>query len=148
MSSNTEEPDSPDSPIEVDERSSQEGKDRVSCPFENAPDEVAELDLALLRCAEEGTYPEAKRLLNLGAKADVLIENNEGKTRSALGNATYRGHYQLVKLFLDHHADPDLEDDLTWRPIANAIFSDDDRMVKVLLEGGADPNVELARWSC
>lgn len=92
-----------------------------------------------------GTYPEAKRLLRLGAKADKPIEvPGDTGDRTALGNATYRGHYQLVKLFLDYGADPNCEDGLTGRPLLEAISTDDERMVQLLLEQGADPNVELS----
>lgn len=112
--------------------------------MDNTPDEVAELDAALIVCAARGTYSEAKRLLNLGAKADVLIYDPKEKgTRSALGNATYRGHYALVKLFLERGADPDVNDDLTWRPLTEAISTDDERMVQLLLSGGADPDAEI-----
>lgn len=112
--------------------------------FDDVADEAAVLDAALLECAARGTYPEAKRLLKLGAKADVLIYNDkEKRTRSALGNATHRGHYHLVKLFLEHHADPDVNDDLTWRPLTEAISTDDERMVQLLLEYGADPEAEV-----
>jgi ankyrin repeat protein len=102
----------------------------------------------LIKCAARGTYPEAKRLLNLGAKADALMDvPGETGSRSALGNAIYRGHYQLVKLFLDYGADPDCNDKLTHRPLTEAISTDDERMVQLLLDGGADPNAEITEWN-
>lgn len=102
----------------------------------------------MLECAAKGTYPEAKRLLKLGAKTDVVFCNGkEEPLRSALGNAAWRGHYQLVKLFLEHDADPDVNEDLAWKPLAEAICNDDERMVQLLLVHGADPNSDVGAGS-
>lgn len=115
-------------------------------PFDDTPDEVAELDLALVQCAAKGTYAEAKRLLESGARVNVIAYSHNLKergTRTALGNATYRGHYQLVRLLLDCGASPNIWDDLTTTPLVEAMATDNSRMAQLLLEGGADPNADM-----
>lgn len=99
---------------------------------------------ALVECALHGTYQDARRLLKLGA--DVTAEFYHPTTReteTALGNAVWRGHWQLVKLLLEEGADPDQFDSLTCGPLIEAVRSDDTRTATLLLKGGADPNLEI-----
>jgi len=55
--------------------------------------------------------------------------------------AAYHGHANLVKLLLQHHADPNRLNDRGQSPLAGVVFKNEEECVKALLEGGADPEL-------
>lgn len=52
--------------------------------------------------------------------------------------ATYHGHAPLVKLLLQHAADPNIVNDKNQSPIAGAIFKNEVECTELLVRGGAD----------
>lgn len=53
--------------------------------------------------------------------------------------ASYHGHADLVKLLLQHGADPNRLNDRGQSPLAGAVFKMHEAVIEALLEGGADP---------
>lgn len=118
----------------------------ASSDREDSPDYMKDMDpeSALVECALHGTYKQAKRLMNSGVPATVTsFDPVSHEYQTALGNAVWRGHYQLVKLFLKGGADPDHIDEMTDGPLLEAVNTDDTRMAILLLRAGADPNLDL-----
>ncbi|KAK6085165.1 ankyrin-like protein [Seiridium cupressi] len=54
--------------------------------------------------------------------------------------AAYHGHAELVKLLIQHGADPNRVNDRGQSPLAGAVFKQEPAVIDVLLEGGADPD--------
>ncbi|KAL2210801.1 hypothetical protein CC79DRAFT_1331198 [Sarocladium strictum] len=54
--------------------------------------------------------------------------------------AAYHGHAGLVKLLIQHGADPNRLNDRGQSPLAGAVFKKEDAVIDTLLEGGADPD--------
>lgn len=55
--------------------------------------------------------------------------------------AAYHGHAPLVKLLLQHGADPNRLNDRGQSPLAGVVFKNERDCIQVLLDGGADPEV-------
>lgn len=55
--------------------------------------------------------------------------------------ASYHGHAGLVRLLLQHKADPNRLNDRGQSPLAGVVFKGEKECVKALLEGGADPEL-------
>ena len=55
--------------------------------------------------------------------------------------SAYHGHPLLVRLLLQHNADPNQVNDRGQSPLAGAVFKNEEEVIEVLLEGGADPDV-------
>ena len=55
--------------------------------------------------------------------------------------ASYHGHVRLVKLLLEHRADPNRLNDRGQSPLAGVVFKHEKECVKALLDGGADPEL-------
>ncbi len=53
--------------------------------------------------------------------------------------AAYHGHAPLVRLLIEHGANPNCLNDRGQTPLAGAVFKMEDDVVEALLEGGADP---------
>lgn len=64
------------------------------------------------------------------------LKNEKGDTFLML--ATYHGHAPLVKLLLQHAADPNIVNDKNQSPIAGAIFKNEVECTELLVRGGAD----------
>jgi ankyrin repeat protein len=54
--------------------------------------------------------------------------------------AAYHGHATLVKLLMEHGADPNSLNDRGQSPLAGAVFKKEEAVIEVLLQGGADPD--------
>lgn len=61
----------------------------------------------------------------------------------ALLRAAERGQLELVKLLLDHKADPNRYVSAELTPLSGAVMSRDAQVVRTLLEGGANPRNDL-----
>lgn len=55
--------------------------------------------------------------------------------------AAYHGHTGLVRLLLQHHADPNRLNDRGQSPLAGVVFKNERECIEALLEGGADPEL-------
>ncbi|KAF5009649.1 hypothetical protein FDECE_4150 [Fusarium decemcellulare] len=66
------------------------------------------------------------------------LTNDKGDTLKLM-LAAYHGHAELVKVLIQHGADPNRLNDRGQSPLAGAIFKKEDEVVQALLDGGADP---------
>ena len=55
--------------------------------------------------------------------------------------AAYHGHAPLVKLLLQHGADPNRLNDRGQSPLAGVVFKNESECIQILLDGGADPEI-------
>jgi ankyrin repeat protein len=55
--------------------------------------------------------------------------------------SAYHGHAPLVKLLLQHGADPNRLNDRGQSPLAGAVFKNERQVIQALLEGQADPRL-------
>ncbi len=55
--------------------------------------------------------------------------------------SAYHGHTPLVRLLLQHNANPNQLNDRGQSPLAGAVFKNEEGVIEALLEGGADPDV-------
>jgi hypothetical protein len=86
----------------------------------------------LSRAAESGDVEEVERLL---PRADLNARNRHGTT--VLMNAARCGQAQIVRLLLEHGADPNLTRNDKFTALALAAFFGHTETVKILLEFGA-----------
>ncbi|KAJ7256364.1 ankyrin repeat-containing domain protein [Mycena rebaudengoi] len=103
--------------------------------LENHPDinAVSYYGTALLAACEKGRIDFVRRLLDLGADVDL----GRAGGSNPLEVASRCGHIEIVRLLLEHNANPNIGIAL----YAAAEWSDDRAdIVRLLLEKGADPN--------
>ena len=100
----------------------------------------AEERTALLWAAATGKETLARLLITSRhqSKADVRAVNNRGK--SALHLAAENNRLELVRLLLDHDADPHAQSDGGWAPLHNAADKGHVDIAALLLEKGANVN--------
>ena len=55
--------------------------------------------------------------------------------------AAYHGHANLVRLLLQHNADPNSLNDRGQSPLAGVVFKNERECIEALLAGGADPEL-------
>lgn len=55
--------------------------------------------------------------------------------------ASYHGHANLVRLLLQHNADPNRLNDRGQSPLAGVVFKNERECIEALLVGGADPEM-------
>jgi len=81
-------------------------------------------------------------ILEHSANPSVLFkfDNNMSASGTALCAAVTNNHPGLVKLLLQHGADPNIPDANGWTPLHLAIWKNHSEMVKTLLSHGADPS--------
>jgi ankyrin repeat protein len=99
----------------------------------------AEPELGVLEAAATGRADRLRELL--AADADARHERTpEGFT--ALGLAAFLGGPDVVRVLLEHGADPDDDADNQFgvRPVNAAAAAHDRETMRLLLEAGADPN--------
>ncbi|MBF0236897.1 MAG: ankyrin repeat domain-containing protein [SAR324 cluster bacterium] len=70
-----------------------------------------------------------------------LLVNHRTDIDQVLLKAASRGHLKIVKLCLKQGAIPDPWDDNKWTPLMWAAYRGHDDLVELLLEAGANPNV-------
>ena len=82
----------------------------------------------------------ASRLVEQGAEVN-LVARNANIHVTPLHSAASGGHSAIVKLLLEHGADPNAAQDGGFTPLHSAAQNDDRESVEALLEAGADPGV-------
>ncbi|KAJ3958281.1 hypothetical protein N0V92_005158 [Colletotrichum tropicale] len=116
------------------------------------PPEAIALAGRLYDGARAGDMALFEQALPAGLPANMT--NEKGDTLLML--AAYHGHAALVKLLIQHGADPNRLNDRGQSPLAGAVFKKEDEVIehqlywydaradaktnKALLEGGADPD--------
>lgn len=55
--------------------------------------------------------------------------------------SAYHGHVNIVRLLLQHGADPNTLNDRGQSPLAGVVFKNEKECIDALLEGGADPEI-------
>ncbi|KAL0939766.1 ankyrin-like protein [Colletotrichum truncatum] len=104
------------------------------------PPEAIALAGRLYDGARSGNIELFQQALPAGLPANMT--NEKGDTLLML--AAYHGHAELVKLLIQHGADPNRLNDRGQSPLAGAVFKKEDDVIEtdfqVLLEGGADPD--------
>ncbi|OHX00731.1 ankyrin-like protein [Colletotrichum incanum] len=94
--------------------------------------EAIKLAASMYNAAREGNKKVLEEAILDGLPPNLT--NEKGDTLLML--AAYYGHADLVKLLIQHGADPNRLNDKRQSPLAGAVFKGLD---SVLLEGGADP---------
>uniref|UniRef100_A0A7S4UGZ8 JmjC domain-containing protein n=1 Tax=Alexandrium monilatum TaxID=311494 RepID=A0A7S4UGZ8_9DINO len=111
---------------------------------------------AMVRAANRGDLPAAKRLMGRAAGADANRALDAGAGaygHTALHRAALHGHTQLVKYLLASRAQPDLPDGEGMLPIFLAAFSGHVEVLEHLADFGAgvrarDPNgASILQWA-
>ncbi|CAK7563191.1 MAG: hypothetical protein SEPTF4163_001053 [Sporothrix epigloea] len=101
------------------------------------PDEAIALAQRLFNGARAGDLALFQQALPAGLPANM--SNEKGDTLLML--ASYHGQADLVRLLLQHDADPNRLNDKGQSPLAGAVFKAEDAVIEALLEGGADPEI-------
>lgn len=83
-----------------------------------------------------GHFDVAEYLTKAGAN---LNSRSHNKLKAApIQSATARGHRKIVKMLLEHGADPNIREQGGFTPLHAAAQNGDDEMIRILLYGGAD----------
>lgn len=83
-----------------------------------------------------GHLDSAEYLVKAGAPINALSRN--GLSAAPIQSAAAGGHRKIVKMLLEHHADPNIREQGGYTPLHAAAQNGDDEMIRVLLFGGAD----------
>jgi uncharacterized protein len=83
-----------------------------------------------------GHLDSAEYLVKAGAPVNALSHNELGA--APIQSAAAGGHRRIVKMLLEHHADPNIREQGGYTPLHTAAQNGDDEMVRILLYGGAD----------
>lgn len=94
---------------------------------------------ALFHAVANGHNKIAEILINIKKQAND-IEPEKGFTPLLL--AATNGHIALVRLLLEHEADPDLRNFDGVTALHNAVYENQVDIVALLLDAGADPNIK------
>jgi uncharacterized protein len=83
-----------------------------------------------------GHLDSAEYLVKAGAPINALSQND---LRAApIQSAAAGGHRRIVKMLLEHHADPNIREQGGYTPLHTAAQDGDDEMIRILLYSGAD----------
>lgn len=83
-----------------------------------------------------GHYDSAEYLVKVGASINALSKN---KLKAApIQSAAAGGHHQVVKMLLEHSADPNIRERNGYTALHAAAQKGDEEMIRILLYGGAD----------
>jgi ankyrin repeat protein len=89
-----------------------------------------------------GHYDTAEYLIRAGAPINSPSHNN--LKVAALHSAAAGGHQKLVRMLLDHGADPNVREASGFTPLHAAAQNDDVEMIRALLLAGADLTMKSA----
>ncbi|HMA64281.1 MAG: ankyrin repeat domain-containing protein [Fibrobacterota bacterium] len=92
--------------------------------------------MSLNRACSKGDLASVKKLISDGA--DINAIDNRGRT--ALLEAAWGGHNDVVKLLLEKGANPNLADSTGYTPVMRASEEGHDSVVASLIQKGADVN--------
>ena len=83
-----------------------------------------------------GHLDSAEYLVKAGAPVNALSRNT--LSAAPLQSAAAGGHRKIVKMLLEHHADPNIREQGGYTPLHAAAQNGDEEMIRILLYGGAD----------
>jgi ankyrin repeat protein len=83
-----------------------------------------------------GHYDVAEYLIKAGA--NVNSKSNNGLKAAPIESAAAGKHKKIVKLLLDHSADPNIREQGGYTPLHAAAQNGDEDTIRILLYGGAD----------
>lgn len=87
-----------------------------------------------------GHIDSAEYLVKAGASINVQSRN--GLKAAPIQSATAGGHHKIVKMLLDHNADPNIREQGGYTPLHAAAQNGDEDMIRVLIYGGADLTIK------
>ena len=83
-----------------------------------------------------GHTDSAEYLVKAGAPVNALSHNE--LSVAPIQSAVAGGHHKIVKMLLEHHADPNIRTQGGYTPLHAAAQNGDEEMIRILLYGGAD----------
>jgi len=83
-----------------------------------------------------GHLDSAEYLVKAGAPINTLSRNEIGA--APIHSAVAGGHHKVVKMLLEHRADPNIREQNGYTPLHTAAQNGDEEMIRILLYGGAD----------
>ncbi len=83
-----------------------------------------------------GHADSAEYLVKAGAQVNALSHNE--LSAAPIQSAVAGGHRKIVKMLLEHHADPNIRTQGGYTPLHAAAQNGDEEMIRILLYGGAD----------
>ncbi|KAG0647427.1 ankyrin repeat [Hyphodiscus hymeniophilus] len=101
-------------------------------PSPPLPPEAIAFATRMYDAARAGQMDVFQQALPAGLPSNMTNEKGD----SLIMLASYHGHVSLVKLLIQHGADPNTLNDRGQSPLAGAVFKGE---AEALLEGGADP---------
>ena len=87
-----------------------------------------------------GHFEAAEYLVKAGASINSASRN--GLNAAPIQSAAAAGHAKIVKMLLEHRADPNVREQGGYTPLHAAAQNGDEGMIRALLYGGADLNVK------
>lgn len=87
-----------------------------------------------------GHFEAAQYLVKAGATINSPSRN--GLWAAPIQSAASAGHVKIVKMLLEHKADPNVREQGGYTPLHAAAQNGDEAMIRALLYGGADLNVK------
>ena len=83
-----------------------------------------------------GHLDSAEYLVKAGAPINALSRNS--LSAAPIHSAAAGGHRKIVKMLLEHHADPNIREQGGFTPLHTAAQNGDEEMLRILLYSGAD----------
>lgn len=87
-----------------------------------------------------GHFEAAEYLVKAGASINSVSRN--GLNAAPIQSAAAAGHAKIVKMLLEHRADPNVREQGGYTPLHAAAQNGEEAMIRALLYGGADLNVK------
>ena len=87
-----------------------------------------------------GHFEAAEYLVKAGALINSPSRN--GLKAAPIQSAAAAGHVKIVKMLLEHRADPNVREQGGYTPLHAAAHNGDETMIRALLYGGADQDVK------
>jgi ankyrin repeat protein len=87
-----------------------------------------------------GHLDSAEYLVKAGAPINAPSRN--GLKAAPIQSAAAGGHFKIVKMLLEHGADPNVREQEGYTPLHAAAQNGDEEMIRILLYGGADLTIK------